>query len=173
MCKKFVSALSCWLITFLIEILIDPTTINKIPALVSLDFLLPAVQVLIISLSFFFCINRKMLNIIKCWYFTNCHYDAYTEDINMINSWPCFFHLVTLCNELPWSIRERLVHQFNELVQIINQPLPGVRRKQYKACIWCSSYSKGYFRKAFCRDQQFKINSSILVCLYLTNSSNS
>lgn len=103
----------------------------KIPALVSLDFLLPAVQVLIISLSFFFCINRKMLNIIKCWYFTNCHYDAYTEDINMINSWPCFFHLVTLCNELPWSIRERLVHQFNELVQIINQPL------MCKNITWC------------------------------------
>lgn len=131
MCKKFVSALSCWLITFLIEILIDPTTINKIPALVSLDFLLPAVQVLIISLSFFFCINRKMLNIIKCWYFTNCHYDAYTEDIYMINSWPCFFHLVTLCNGLPWTIRERLVHQFNELVQIINQPL------MCKNITWC------------------------------------
>lgn len=130
MYKKFVSALGCWLITFLVEILIDPTTINKIPALVSLDFLLPAVQVLIISPSFF-CINRKMLDIIKCWYFTNCHYDAYTEDINMINSWPCFFHLVTLCNELPLSIRERLVHQFNELVQIINQP------STCKNITWC------------------------------------
>lgn len=37
----------------------NPTTIYKIPALVSLDFLLPAVQVLIISPSFFFALTGK------------------------------------------------------------------------------------------------------------------